>query len=104
VLGLGFRRGVDPAARYWVVTLLYPDEATARVAGAALTERIAAYTGVKDGQPLLGTDVVEQLEPVVTTGDVGATVSVRLRVASDRPASLFARFLDRDVDFLVPGR
>ena len=83
--------------------MLYPDEAVARAAGAALTTRIAAYRNVRDGKPMLGEDVVEQLETVIRSGEGGTTVTARLRLSPDHQNLFYQRLYNRDLGFLAPG-
>jgi hypothetical protein len=104
LLGLGVRRGADQTQRYWAFTLMYPDQSEAREAGGVLSERIAHYVGVQDHQPLIGSDVVKQLDPIVRPADDAATVTIALRLRADRRANLLERYLFRDLQFLAPGQ
>lgn len=103
LLGYGYRRGPDAAQRYWLISLYYPGEQLARDAGAALTTRIAGYKSARNGEPLVGGDIVEQLDPVVRAVDDGAVLTLRLRLAPDRQANFYQSFWNRDVGFLAPG-
>jgi hypothetical protein len=103
LFGLGYRRGVDQAERFQIITLLYPDAGVAQAAGTSLTTRIARFKGRRDGEPLVGSEVVEQLEPVVRASDQGATVTVRLRLAPDQPNRFRARLYNRELEFMVPS-
>jgi len=103
LFALAYHRGTDQADRFQTFTLLYPDEAVARAAGTALTVRIAAYRSAQDGKPLLGEDVLEQLEPVIRTGEGGATVTARLRLSPDHRNLFYQRLYRRDLGFLAPG-
>ena len=100
---LAYHRGAEQSERFQTFTLLYPDETVARAAGAALTARIAAYRSARNGEPMLGTDVVEQLEPVVRSGAGGATVTARLRLSPDHRNLFYQRLFNRDLGFLAPG-
>lgn len=103
MFALAYHRGADQAERFQTITLLYPDEEVARAAGAALTPRIAAYRDAREGKPLIGGEVVEQLEPVVRSGEGGATVTARLRLSPEHPNRFYSRLYSRDLGFLAPG-
>jgi len=102
--GLGYRRGTDLSERYWLFTLLYPDEATAREAGGVLVDRATRYRSHQAGGPLVGTYVDAVLDPVVRTDASGATVSLLLRARPVRLASLFWLWQMRDLGFLGVGQ
>jgi hypothetical protein len=104
VAGLGYRRGSDLNERYWLFTLLYPDEAAAREAGGVLVDRVKRYRSRQAGGPLLGTYVDEVLPPVVRSGAAGATVSLLLRAKPEREASWLLLYGLRDLGFLAVGQ
>ncbi len=104
VAGLGYRRGHDLGERYWLMTLLYPNEAAASDAGAVLVDRIGRYYSRQAGGPLVGTYVEEVLPPVYRSGVGGATVSVMLRAKPRRDASWMLLFGQRDLGFLEVGQ
>jgi hypothetical protein len=68
-----------------------------------LTARIAAHRNARDGKPMVGEDVVEQLEPVVRSGPGGATVTARLRLSPDHRNLFYQRLYNRELGFLAPG-
>jgi hypothetical protein len=103
LFALTYFRGADQSERFQTITLLYPDEAIAHAAGTALTARFAAYRSTMDGKPILGEDVIEQLEPVVRSGEGGATVTARLRLSPDHRNLFLQRLYNRDLEFLAPG-
>jgi hypothetical protein len=101
VAGLGYRRGAGLDERYWLFTLLYPDEPAARDAGAILVDRVTRYRSRQAGGPLVGTYVDEVLPPVVRVGEAGTTVSLLLRATPRREASWLLLFGLRDLGFLA---
>jgi hypothetical protein len=102
--GLGYRRGRDLGERYWLFTLLYPNEAVAREAGTILVDLVSQHHSRLAEGPLVGTHVDDVLPPVIRSGPVGATVSVMLRAKPRRDASWMQLFSQRDLGFLEVGQ